>query len=57
MVSPLDLQALTDPELAVLVAELEERSEQFDAKVRADVNDELRRRRMRLIGERKRGAR
>lgn len=44
------LRSLTDEELAVVVAELEARAEQFDAKVRLQVNDELRRRHLPLIG-------
>lgn len=44
------LRALTDDELEVLVAELGARAEQFDAKVRQQVNDELRRRRLPTIG-------
>jgi hypothetical protein len=43
------LRALTDDELRILVAEIEERAELFDTKVRAEINDELRRRRMELI--------
>lgn len=46
------LRSLTDPEILAVVAEIEERSELFDAKVRQQVNDELRRRKMRLIGQR-----
>lgn len=48
------LRPLSDLELEGLVAELEERGEQFDASLRQKVNDELRRRRMRLVGQRKR---
>jgi hypothetical protein len=51
--TPTRLRGLTDVELHALVAELEERSEMFDARTRQAVNDELRRRRMRLVGERK----
>jgi hypothetical protein len=48
------LRHLTDAELEAVVAELEERAEQFSADVRMAVNDELRRRRMRTLAERKR---
>lgn len=44
------LRKLSDAELAAVVAELEGRAEQFSADVRVQVNDELRRRRMPLIG-------
>jgi hypothetical protein len=44
-----DLRTFTDDELRAVVAELEERTEQFDAKVRQQVNDELRRRRLPLV--------
>jgi hypothetical protein len=44
------LRALADHELAALVIELEERAEQFSASTRQAVNDELRRRKMPLIG-------
>lgn len=47
------LRDLSAADLEVLVAELETRAEQFDVRVRADVNDELRRRRMPLVGERR----
>lgn len=40
------LRNLSDRELRAVAAELEDRAEQFDSKVRAQVNDELRRRRM-----------
>lgn len=42
------LRDLNDSELQALVAELEERVDQFDAKTRMQINDELRRRRMAL---------
>jgi hypothetical protein len=41
---------MTDAELAAVVAELEDRAEQFSAQVRSQVNDELRRRRLPVIG-------
>jgi ribosomal protein L29 len=44
------LRDLSDAELVALVVELEERAEQFDARTRLRVNDELRRRRLPLIG-------
>jgi hypothetical protein len=44
------LRQLTNTELAALVAELEERAEQFSMSTRAAVNDELRRRKMPLVG-------
>lgn len=40
----------TDDELLAIAAELEARAEQFDANTRMQVNDELRRRRLPLIG-------
>lgn len=53
--SPADhLRDMTDAELAAVVAELEERAEQFSAKVRSQVNDELRRRRLPVLAQRKR---
>lgn len=42
------LRDLNDIELQALVSELEERADQFDAKARMQINDELRRRRMTL---------
>lgn len=45
------LRDLSEAELRALVCELEERAEQFGANVRMQVNDELRRRRMPLVGE------
>lgn len=48
------LRYLTNTELAAVVEELEERAEQFDAKVRMQINDELRRRRLPTLNERKR---
>lgn len=48
------LRSMTDAELIGLVAELETREEQFDAKVRQQVNDELRRRRLPTITRRSR---
>lgn len=47
------LRDLSAVDLQALVAELETRAEQFDARVRVAVNDELRRRRMPLVGERR----
>lgn len=44
------LRHLTDQELDALVDELVSRSEEFDAAVRLQVNDELRRRKKPLIG-------
>lgn len=43
------LREMTDAELLAVVAELEERQEQFDTKTRSLFNDELRRRRMPLV--------
>lgn len=42
--SPAQLRQMSEAQLAGLVAELEERAELFDARVRMYVNDELRRR-------------
>jgi hypothetical protein len=47
------LRDLSNAELEVVVRELETRSEQFSQAVRSQVNDELRRRQMKLIGERR----
>jgi hypothetical protein len=44
------LRALTDTELTALVAELEDRAEQFSSSARQAVNDELRHRKMPLVG-------
>jgi hypothetical protein len=44
------LRVMADHELAALVTELEARAEQFSAQTRQEVNDELRRRKMPLIG-------
>jgi hypothetical protein len=44
------LRHLSDAELQVIVAELEERAEQFSSITRQLVNDELRWRKMPLIG-------
>jgi hypothetical protein len=44
------LRHLTDDELRGLVAELEERAEQFSMTTRQLVNDELRRRKLPVIG-------
>jgi len=44
------LRLLSDAELAAVVAELEARAEQFSMATRAAVNDELRRRKMPLLG-------
>lgn len=43
------LRAISDDQLRIIVGELEARAEQFDAKVRSQINDELRRRRMPLV--------
>ncbi len=49
--SPEDwLREMSDSELDGIVHELEARAEQFDAKTRLQVNDELRRRKKPLIG-------
>ena len=52
--SPEHLGQLADAELAALVAELEERVELFDARLKSYVNDELRRRRMPTLNSRER---
>lgn len=44
------LRNLTEQELDALVKEVEARAEQFDSKVRVQINDELRRRKLPLIG-------
>lgn len=44
------LRQLTDAELAIVVHELEERAEQFSMATRQVVNDELRRRKLPLLG-------
>jgi hypothetical protein len=44
------LRTMSDDELAVVVAELQARAEEFDSKARSLVNDELRRRKMPLVG-------
>ena len=44
------LAGMTDAELIELASELQERAEQFDAKTRQLVNDELRYRKMAVIG-------
>lgn len=44
------LRELTDTELVAVAGELQERAEEFDAKTRMLLNDELRRRRMPVIG-------
>lgn len=44
------LRSMRDDDLAVLVVELEARAEEFDTKTRSLVNDELRRRKMPLVG-------
>jgi hypothetical protein len=44
------LRAHTDEELLDIAHELEARAEQFDAKTRQIVNDELRRRKLPLLG-------
>ena len=44
------LRGLTDSELTEVAIELQERAEQFDAKIRMRVNDELRRRKMPIVG-------
>jgi hypothetical protein len=43
------LRQHTDTELMALAEEVQERAEQFDARVRQEVNDELRRRKLPLI--------
>jgi hypothetical protein len=45
-VSPIDLRGLSDEQLRALEEEMDERREQFDARVRQQINDELRRRRL-----------
>lgn len=40
----------SDEELLAIARELEARAEQFDAKARQTINDELRRRKLPLIG-------
>lgn len=47
---PDSLRDYTDDELQVLVKELEARAEQFSSQVRQEMNDELRRRGLPLIG-------
>lgn len=44
------LRGHTDAELLAIAGELQERAEQFDARARQAVNDELRRRKMPLVG-------
>jgi hypothetical protein len=44
------LEVMTDAELTATAHELETRAEQFDAGTRMLVNDELRKRRMPLLG-------
>jgi hypothetical protein len=44
------LRALSDAALLALAEELQERAEQFDSRARMQVNDELRRRKMPLVG-------
>jgi hypothetical protein len=44
------LRALSDAALLALAGELQERAEQFDSQTRMLVNDELRRRKMPLVG-------
>jgi hypothetical protein len=44
------LRGHTDAELLAIAAELEERAEQFSAATRQIMNDELRRRKLPLIG-------
>lgn len=44
------LRDMSDHELTALALELEERSEQFDATTRMQVNDELRHRKMPTLG-------
>lgn len=46
------LREMSDTELLAVLAELEERFEQFDPRTRQTINDELRRRRMRTVRER-----
>lgn len=40
----------TDVELLVIAGELQERAEEFDARTRQAVNDELRRRKLPVVG-------
>jgi hypothetical protein len=44
------LRSCSDAELLEIATELQERAEQFDARTRMLVNDELRRRKMAVIG-------
>jgi hypothetical protein len=44
------LRGMTNAELLELATELESRAEQFSADVRMQVNDELRRRKLPLVG-------
>lgn len=44
------LRHLTDLELQIVAEELQDRAEEFDARARTQVNDELRRRKMPIIG-------
>jgi len=44
------LRSHTDAELLAVAGELQERAEQFDARTRQAVNDELRRRKLPLAG-------
>jgi D-arabinose 5-phosphate isomerase GutQ len=44
------LRAHTNAELLALAGELQERAEQFDAKTRMLINDELRRRKLPVVG-------
>jgi hypothetical protein len=44
------LRHLSDAELTALVEEVQERAEQFSAQTRSLINDELRRRKMPVIG-------
>lgn len=44
------LRLLLDSELLAVAEELQERAEQFDAQARMRINDELRRRKMPVVG-------
>lgn len=44
------LRSLSDAELLAVAEELQERAEQFDAQARMRINDELRRRKLPVVG-------
>lgn len=44
------LRGLSDTDLLAVAGELQDRAEQFDARTRMQVNDELRRRKMPIVG-------